>query len=60
LYNIFIEFGICMKLARLIEMHLNETYSKDHIGKNLSDTFPTQISLKGDALSLLLFRFSLE
>jgi hypothetical protein len=31
LYNIFIEFGIAMKLVRLIKMCLNETYSKIHI-----------------------------
>jgi hypothetical protein len=40
LYNILIEFGIPMKLVRLIEMCLNETYSKVHIGKHLSDSFP--------------------
>jgi hypothetical protein len=28
LYNILIEFGIPMKLVRLIKMCLNETYSK--------------------------------
>jgi hypothetical protein len=28
LYNILIEFGILMKLVRLIKMCLNETYSK--------------------------------
>jgi hypothetical protein len=27
-YNIIIEFGVPMKLVRLIEMCLNETYSK--------------------------------
>jgi hypothetical protein len=30
LYNILIEFGIPMKLVRLIKMCLNETYSKVH------------------------------
>jgi hypothetical protein len=42
LYNILIEFGIPMKLVRLIKMCLNETYSKVRIGKHLSDSFPIQ------------------
>jgi hypothetical protein len=51
LYNILIEFGVSMKLLRLIKMCLNETYSKVHIGKHLPDTFPIQNGLKkGDAL----------
>jgi sorting nexin-29 len=37
LYNILIEFGIPMKLVKLIKMCLNETYSKVRIGKHLSD-----------------------
>jgi hypothetical protein len=43
-------------------MCLNETYSKVHIGKHLSDSFPIQNCLLngGDALSPLLFNFSLE
>jgi hypothetical protein len=40
LYNILIEFGVPMKLVRLIKMCLNETYSRVHIGKHLSDSFP--------------------
>jgi sorting nexin-29 len=40
LYNILIEFGVPMKLVRLIKMCLNETYSKVCIGKHLSDSFP--------------------
>jgi hypothetical protein len=32
LYNILIEFGVPMKLVRLIEMRLNKTYSKVRIG----------------------------
>jgi hypothetical protein len=36
LYNILIEFGILMKLARLIRMCLNETYGKVRIGSFLS------------------------
>jgi hypothetical protein len=54
LYIILIEFGIPVKLVRLIKMCLNETYSKVHIGKHLSDSFPIQNCLKqGDALSPL-------
>jgi hypothetical protein len=37
LYNILLEFGIPKMLVRLIKMHLNEIYSKVHIGKLLSD-----------------------
>jgi hypothetical protein len=33
IYNILIEFGISMKLVRLIKMCLNETYREVHIGK---------------------------
>jgi hypothetical protein len=50
-----------MKLVRLIKMGLNEIYSKVLIGKHLSYSFPIQNCLKqGDALSPLLFNFSLE
>jgi hypothetical protein len=50
-----------MKVIRLIKMCLNETYSKVHIGKHLSESFPIQNGLKqGDALSPLLFNFALE
>jgi hypothetical protein len=42
-------------------MCLNETYSKVHIGKHLSDIFPIQNGLKQvDAVSPLLFNFALE
>jgi hypothetical protein len=61
LYNILVEFGIPKKLVRLINMCLNETYSKVRTGKLLSDKFPIQNGLKqGGALSPLLFRFALE
>jgi hypothetical protein len=61
LYNILIEFGVPMKLVRLIKMCLNEMYSKVRIGRQLSDSFPVQKGLKqGDALSPLLFDFALE
>jgi hypothetical protein len=33
LYNILIEFGVPMKVVRLIKMCLNETYIKTCIGK---------------------------
>jgi hypothetical protein len=61
LYNILIEFGVPMKPVRLIKMCLNETYSKVHIGKHLSNIFPIQNDLQqGDALLSLLFSFALE
>jgi hypothetical protein len=50
-----------MKLVRVIKMCLNETFSKVHTGKHLSDHFPIQNGLKqGDALSPLLFNFVLD
>jgi hypothetical protein len=61
LYNILIEFGIPLKLVRLVKMCLNETYSRVRVGKHLSDRFPIQNGLKqGDALTPLLFNFALE
>ena len=55
------EFGITLKLIRLIKMCLAETYSRVRVGKNLSDMFPIRNGLKqGDALSPLLFNFALE
>jgi hypothetical protein len=58
LYSILIEFGIPMKLVRLIKICLNETYNKVRVSKHLSDSFPIQNGLKqGDALSSLLFNF---
>jgi hypothetical protein len=61
LYNILIEFGIAMKLTRLIKMCLNETYSTVWVGKNLFDMLPIQNVLKqGDVLSPLLFNFAVE
>ena len=59
--NILFEFGIPMKLVRLIKMCLNETHSRVRVGKLLSDIFPIRIGLKqGDVLTSLLFNFSLE
>jgi retron-type reverse transcriptase len=60
-YKILIEFSIPMKLVRLINMCLSETYSRVRVGKHLSDTFPIKNGLKqGGALSPLLFNFALE
>ena len=56
LYSIFIEFGILLKLVMVIKMCLSETYNRVWAGKHLSDLFPKL----GDALSPLLFNFSLE
>jgi hypothetical protein len=55
LYNFLIEFGVLMKLVRLIKTCLHETYTKERIGKHLSDSFPIRNGLKqGDTLSPLL------
>jgi len=60
LYNILIEFGIPMKLVRLIKIFLNETYIRVRVGKHLSDTFSIKNGLKqGGALSPLLFNLAL-
>jgi hypothetical protein len=61
LYKILIEFGIPMKLVRLIKMCPSETYSRVRVGKCLSETFPIKNGLRqGDAPSPLLFKFALE
>jgi hypothetical protein len=36
LYSVLIELGIHRKLVGLIKMHLNETFSTVHIGRNLT------------------------
>jgi hypothetical protein len=46
LYNILIEFGIPMKLVRLIKTYLNATYIKVCKGNNSSDSFPARNGLK--------------
>ena len=59
--NILVEFGIPMKLVRLIKMCLNETCSRIRVGKHLSDTFPIRNDLKqGNALLPLLLNFALD
>ena len=55
------EFGIPIKLVRLINTCLNETCSRVCVDKHLSEMFPIRNGLKqGDALSSLFFRFALE
>jgi len=46
LYNILFEFGIPMKLVRLIKMCLTETYSRVRLDKNLSDLFPVRFETR--------------
>ena len=46
LYYILIEFGIPMKLVRLIKMSLSETYRTVRVGKHLCDMFPIRNGLK--------------
>jgi type IV secretory pathway VirB6-like protein len=45
LYNILIEFGNAMKLMNIIQMWLNETYSRVRVSKNLSEEFPIKYAL---------------
>ena len=45
LYYILIEFGIPMKLVRLIK-NVSETYSRVQVGKHLSDMFPVRIRMQ--------------
>jgi hypothetical protein len=61
LYSILTEFGLPLKLGRLIKMCLNETFSKVHIGNICFVHFPIQNDVKqGDPLSPLLFNFAVE
>ena len=51
MYSILTDFYVTMKVVWLIKMCLNKTFSKVHIGKYFSDTFPFKYGLKeGDAL----------
>jgi hypothetical protein len=55
------EFGVPMKVVRLIKPCLNETYIKVHTGKHLSDNSPIRNGLKqGDAVSPLIFNFAIN
>jgi len=50
-----------MKLVKLIKVCLNETYSKVHSCKHMSDSFPVQDNLiQRNALSLSLFNFIIK
>ena len=61
LYNILIEFGIPVKMVRLIKMCMNETYSRIRVDRHLSDMLLMRNGLKeGDVLSPLLFNFPLD
>jgi hypothetical protein len=46
LYNNLTEFGECIKFVNVIQMCLNETYSKVHISNHFSDSFPILNCLK--------------
>ena len=60
-YNNLIEFGIPMKLVKLIKMCLTKTYNRARVGMHLSGTVPVRNHLKqGDVLSPLLLKFVLE
>jgi hypothetical protein len=48
--NILIEFGIPRNITGLIKMSSDETYSRVHIGKNLSDKFTIQNGLNKEML----------
>ena len=59
LCNMLIEFGVLMKLVRLITLCLSETSSRRWVGKNLSDSLLIRNGLKQtDALSLLLLHLA--
>jgi hypothetical protein len=61
LYKIIIEFGILMKLLRIITLCLTETYSRVPVEKKLSEMLPIRNGLKQEcALLPLLFNFALE
>jgi hypothetical protein len=61
LYNILIDYGIPLKLVRLIKICLDETCSTVRVSMHLCDMFPIKTGLKqGDALLPLLFNFALE
>ena len=54
LYNILNEFGIPMKVVKLIKTCLTEMYTRVRVGKNLFAMFPIRKGSKqGDALTPL-------
>ena len=55
MYSILIEFGITVKLVRLIKTHVDITYSEVWISRYLSEN-----DLKQDTSWALLFSFALE
>ena len=58
--NIFIEFGVSMKLVRLIKICLKENYSGVRVGKHLFHILPLRIGMKQiDALLPMPFNFAL-
>ena len=59
--SILNESGTPLKVARLIKMCLNETYSRVRVGKHMSVVFSIRNGLKHrEALSPLLFNRVLE
>jgi len=46
LYNTLVQFGIHMKLVRLINMRLNKTFNRVWAGKHLCDLIPIKNGLK--------------
>jgi hypothetical protein len=63
LYNILTEFGIPMKLVRLIKMCLTETYSRVRVSKNLTAMFPIRNGLKqggGGAIDFQLLAYTIR
>ena len=59
-YNLLFDTVIPMILVRLIEMCLNETYSRVRVGNHLCDNFPIRNGLKQVSnFSALLFKFVL-
>ena len=61
MYNIYVEFGIPMRLVSLKNICLAETYNRVRLGKKLSEVFPIRNGLKReDALSPLLLNFAFD
>ena len=61
MHNILTQSGISLKLVRLINVCLNETYIRVSVGKRLFNRFPVKNGLKqGYALSPLFFKFALQ